>query len=111
MSHNKRRPGAPRGNQNARKHGYYSKVLTPQQRDLLSTVSEFSSLNREIDVLRVKIASILANDPKNVKVLTLAMTSLAGLLRANQCLGNRETRALDAASGLVSRLISENNRA
>ena len=99
------------GNQNARKHGYYSKVLTPQQQDLLSTVSQFDSLNREIDVMRVKIASILANDPDNVKVLTQALSSLAGLLRTNQCLGNRETRALDAATSIVSRLISENNRA
>jgi hypothetical protein len=107
----KNKPGAPRGNQNARKHGFYSKVLTPQQRDMLSAVSEFDALNREIGVLRVKIASILANDPNNVKVLTLALSSLAGLLRTNQCLGNPQTRALDTASGIVSRLISENNRA
>jgi hypothetical protein len=107
----KSKGGAPRGNQNARKHGFYSKVLTPQQKDMLSTVSGFSALDREIDVMRVKIASILANDPKNVKVLTLALTSLASLLRTSQRLGSRETRALDTATEVVSRLISENNRA
>jgi hypothetical protein len=47
----------------------------------------------------------------NVRVLTLALSSLSGLFRTNQCLCNRETRALDTVTGIVSRLISENNRA
>jgi hypothetical protein len=111
MSYNVRKRGAPGGNQNARKHGYYSKVLSPQQKDMLSTVSEYCALDREIAVRRVKIASILANDPKNTKVLTLALSSLAGLLRTAQCPDNQETRAPDDETGIVSCLFSENNRA
>jgi hypothetical protein len=111
MSDIVRKRGAPGGNQNARKHGYYSNVLTPQQQDLLSAVSDSTALDREIDVMRVKIASILANDPKNTKVLTLALSSLAGLLRTSRCPGDQETRALDDETGIVSCLISENNRA
>ena len=47
----------------------------------------------------------------NVKVVTLALYSLTGILRTIRCLGNRENRDLDTATGIVSRLISSNNRA
>jgi len=102
----KKKGGVPQGNQNARKHGFYSKTLTPQQQVMLSVASSLDALDREIAVMHVKIASILANDPKNIKVLTMALTSLAGLLRDNQRLGNREIRALDAANRLVSEMMS-----
>jgi hypothetical protein len=107
----KNKGGAPKGNQNARKHGFYSQVLTPHQQELFSQVSRVNSFGPEIAMLRVKIISILENDPKNFRALTMALSSMANLLRVSQRLGNRDTRALDAANELVSRLISEDNRA
>ena len=130
----KNKGGAPKGNQNARKHGFYSSVLTPRQQELFSQVSRLKSFGPEIALLRVKILSILENDPKNFRALNLALSSMANLLRTSQRLGNREARALDATNklvssmmeaytapdieacpersrGIVSRLISENNRA
>ena len=134
LGREKRKGGAPKGNQNARKHGFYSSVLTPHQQELFSQVSRLKSFGPEIALLRVKILSILENDPKNFRALNLALSSMANLLRTSQRLGNREARALDATNklvssmmeaytapdkeacpersrGIVSRLISENNRA
>ena len=107
----KRKVGAPRGNQNARKHGFYSKILTPRQHELLSSVVPSDSLGREIAVMRTKIASVLAEDPDNTSALILAVTALARLLRAKKDLGLHDVRDLKIASRVVSRLFSGNNRA
>lgn len=76
--------GAPMGNQNARKHGFYSKVLTPPQREALPAAASLQGLDQEIAIIRLKILSILANDPRNYEVLLLALSSLSRLLGARQ---------------------------
>jgi len=106
-----KRPGAPKGNQNARKHGFYSKTLAPWQQEMISNATALQNLEPEIAVLRARIASILANDPKNTKVLTRAVATLATLLRGNQQFGNPRFRALDKAAEVVSQLNSPHNRA
>ncbi len=78
--HTKKR-GAPVGNQNARKHGYYSNVLTPRQQENLAAAANLRGVDKEIAIFRVKISSILANDPDNINVLAMAMVSLARLVR------------------------------
>jgi hypothetical protein len=109
----KRKGGAPKGNQNARKHGFYSKILTPQQQETLPGAANLDGLDREIAILRVKIRSILANDPRNVTVLSLALSSLARLLRARQLLARHDRQEregdLEALAQVVSRLISTDN--
>jgi hypothetical protein len=82
----KRKPGAQPGNQNARKHGFYSKSLTPEQQKVLSGAARIKGLNREVAVLRVKIASILKNDPQNLAVLFQAVSTLGRTLRNRQSL-------------------------
>ena len=79
-----KRRGAPLGNQNARKHGFYSKILDPQQQETLPAAMKLDGLDQEIAILRLKIKSILANDPHNYEVLLLAASSLARLLRTKQ---------------------------
>ena len=72
--------GAPRGNQNARKHGFYSKVLDEeQQRDLRNAI-EVEGLEEEIALLRVKIRSLVRRDPENVKLIMHATNALARLI-------------------------------
>ena len=90
----KRRAGGQPGNQNARKHGFYSKILSPAQTGNLLSANKVKGLDQEIAVLRVKIGSILANDPNNVPLLVTAMSSLAKLLKANQKLDKYELQDL-----------------
>ncbi len=80
----KRKRGGQKGNQNARKHGYYSKILTPAQQETIPAAAAVLGIDREIAILRTKIASILANDPQNIHLLTLALSSLARLVRTQQ---------------------------
>jgi hypothetical protein len=83
-----RRRGAPYGNQNARKHGFYSSVLTEAERRNLRQAADVKGISEEIDVLRVKLKSILARDPDNVKLISQAVTSLSRLLRTRYKIGS-----------------------
>ena len=79
--HHKRSRGAQPGNQNARKHGYYSGVLTPEQENDLQDAALIDDLDHEIAVLRVKIASIMKNNPYNYPLLLQALSLLTRMLR------------------------------
>ncbi len=84
----KRKRGAPLGNQNARKHGFYSNVLTDIERRNLRQAADVKGINEEIDLLRVKLKSILTRDPDNVKLISQAATSLSRLLRTRNKIGS-----------------------
>ena len=107
----KKKGGAPKGNQNARKHGFYCQTLTPWQQEMLAKAVSTASLGQEIALMRVKIASIVAEDPGNTLLLSRAVITLARLVRLNQCLDKREARAMVVAAEVVSHLNSQNNRA
>jgi hypothetical protein len=93
----KRKGGAQPGNQNARTHGFYSKALTPEQREALRSAAGLDGLDQEIAILRMKIASILVHDPHNYNVLILALTSLARLLQTKHQLSKYDSPRLSAA--------------
>ena len=61
--------GAPKGNQNARKHGFYSKVLDEAERLDFELATGVDGLDEEIALLRVKIKSLLERDPENIKLI------------------------------------------
>ena len=93
----KRKRGAPTGNQNARKHGFYSQVLDEAQRLDLSVAQDISGIDFEIAVLRVKIKAILENDPENIKLIMQATTTLAKLLRTQYNLDKSQGKSLKDA--------------
>jgi uncharacterized protein YjcR len=104
-----KRPGAPKGNQNARKHGFYSKTLAPWQQEMIASAAD-SSLDRQIALARSRIAAIVANDPKNMRVLNSAVTALARLLRRSRSPVNSDLRVADEVARIVSLLTTSNNR-
>ena len=72
----KRKSGGQPGNQNARKHGYYSKHFTPEQMNELEEINYHKGLDPEIALLRVRLNALLKDpeaDPdlilKNIQVL------------------------------------------
>ncbi len=86
----KRRVGAPKGNQNARRHGFYSKVRTlEEQRDLVRAAG-MHGLDDEISMMRVKIRSLMRTDPQNQALLKRALRTLAKLVRTDKQLGGLE---------------------
>ena len=75
-----RKPGGQQGSQNARIHGYYSKVLDQDERKYYRQAAQFDGLDGEIVLLRVKLKSLIAHDPQNLKLISLAANSLARMV-------------------------------
>lgn len=92
----RRGPGAPLGNTNALKHGFYAKKLRTV--DLVDIENHsFYGLSEEILTLRVFIRRLIEttqhnDDPavalSNLRVISQALTSLARLVRTEKTLGN-----------------------
>lgn len=91
----KRRRGAPRGNKNALKHGFYSRQFN--KADLVDLeAADILGLEDEITMIRVYIRRViqLGNDVNDLpqaisllRVLCLASASLMRLLKTQQLLG------------------------
>src|SRR5512139_3046024 len=93
-----RRRGAPPGNQNASKHGFYSKVLTSGERRLLPDLAKMRGLDREIAVARVKVLSIIARDPRNITLLLRALSSLTSMVQAQETIDRHIRREAQEAT-------------
>ncbi len=84
----RRSSGGQPGNQNARKHGFYSRFRTPEDLEYVPKAAKMTGLDQDIIVLRVKIRSILAHDPTNIRVLCFAFRRLESLLKTREKLRN-----------------------
>jgi len=97
----KRKRGAPRGNQNARKHGFYSKVLDEAERLDFELASGVDGIDDEIALLRVKIKSVLEHDPENIKLIMETTNTLARLVRTRYNISKEQKQGLKEAIGNV----------
>ena len=102
----KRKRGAPKGNQNARKHGFYSKVLDEAEQFDFELASGVNGIDDEIALLRVKIKSILEKDPENIKLIVQATNTLAGLVKTSYNITREQRKGLKEAIGNVLRDIA-----
>ena len=102
----KRKRGAPKGNQNARKHGFYSRVLDEAERLDFELASGVEGIDGEIALLRVKIKSILEHDPENVKLIMQATNTLAGLVKTSYNITKEQRKGLKEAIGNVLREVA-----
>lgn len=101
----KRKRGAPRGNQNARKHGFYSKVLDEAEQLEFKAAREIEGIDDEIALLRVKIHSLLEKDPDNIKLIMDATNTLARLLRTKYNLDKVQGKGIkDAIANVIKEL-------
>ena len=99
----KRKKGASKGNQNARKHGFYSKVLDEAEQLDFELASGVNGIDDEIALLRVKIKSILEKDPENVKLIMQATNTLARLMKTRYNITKEQKKGLKEAIGNVLR--------
>ena len=76
---NRKRGGQP-GNQNARKHGFYSKHFTPEQIEQLEDADDLKDLGPEIALLRVKLNTLLDDPDVSPDLLLRAVNSVARLM-------------------------------
>ena len=98
-----RKRGAPKGNQNARKHGFYSKVLDEVEQLDFELASGVEGIDDEIALLRVKIKSILSNDPENIRLIMQMANALERLIRTRYNITKDQRKGLKEAIGNVLR--------
>lgn len=93
----KRKQGGQPDNQNARKHGFYSKVLDEAARLDFELASGVEGIDDEIALLRVKIKSILEKDPGNIQLIMQATNTLAGLVKTSYNMTREQKKGLTEA--------------
>jgi hypothetical protein len=98
-----RKRGAPKGNQNARKHGFYSKVLDESEQLDFELATGVEGIDDEIALLRVKIKSLIAHDPDNITLIMQAINTLARVVSTRYNLSKKDTHGLREAIGNVLR--------
>ncbi len=65
----KRKRGGQKGNQNARKHGFYSSTLKPEEICRFWNIINQERVDPEMAVLRIKLQSLASHAPANQRVL------------------------------------------
>ena len=111
-----RRRGAPMGNSNALKHGFYSRKFKPLEAEDLDVLEAEDKLQDEILLLKVMIRRVwelAASEATNLEswsqalnVLGLAMTRQASLIRVQAITGGGGSKATTQA---ISQAIQEVN--
>ena len=96
-----RKKGGQKGNKNAVKHGFYSRVLDEAEKLDYETAAGVEGIDDEIALLRVKIKSVLEKDPENVKLIMQATNTLAGLVRTRFNTTREQQKGLREAIGNV----------
>lgn len=98
----RKKPGAPKGNQNARKHGFYSRVLDDNERADFELATGVEGIDGEIALLRVKIKSLAERDPQNIRLIMQAINTLERLVRTKYSIGKEDKKGLrDAIANVL----------
>ena len=93
----RKKPGAPKGSHNARTHGFYAKALDEEEQLNFKQATEVEGLDSEIALLRVKIQSLIARDPENLKLMTQAIHALARLVMTKYNISKTDKKSMKEA--------------
>ena len=95
--------GNPKARKNSGKQGFYSKALDEAERLDFELAQGVEGIDDEIALLRVKIKSLLEDDPENVKLIMAATNALARLVMTRYKISADQKKALSNAIGNVLR--------
>jgi hypothetical protein len=98
--------GAPKGKHNARKPSFYAKVLDEAERLDFELASGVEGIDDEITLLRVKIKSLLENEPENIRLIAQVTNTLERLIRTRYSISKEQRKGLKEAIGNVIRDIA-----
>ncbi len=85
------------------KGGFYQKVLDEAERLDFELAAGVNGIDDEIALLRVKIKSILGDDPKNIRLIVEATNALERLIRTKYKISKEQRKGLKEAIGNVLR--------
>jgi len=92
-----RNRGAPKGNQNAKKHGFYSQVLSESEKVQLEQASGIEGLDEEIAILRVKLRQLIDQHPDRLDLHLEAANTIARLIRTRYNITREQKKSLKEA--------------
>ena len=95
-----------KGKQKTRKQGFYARVLDEVEQLDFELASGVDGIDDEIALLRVKIKSILGDDPKNIRLLVEATNALERLIKTRYKISKEQRKGLKEAIGNVLRDIA-----
>ena len=75
--------GAPAGNQNARKHGLYSRIAPAQRRGDMDKALDMESLTQEAAMLRLLLVKLMENPDENLKEILQVLKVLTQMVKVN----------------------------
>jgi hypothetical protein len=102
-----RKTGIAKGNQNARKPDFYSRILDEAERLDFQLASGINGIDDEIALLRVEIKKAIAGgDPKNLRLLVEATNALQRLIWTRYRITKEQRKGLKEAIGNVLRDIA-----
>jgi len=93
--------GAQKGNQNARKHGFYSLALTEAEKVRLDEASYVEGVDEEIALLRMKLRELIENNPDRVDLHLEAANTIARLVRTRYQISKEQKKSLKEAIAKV----------
>jgi hypothetical protein len=96
--------GAPKGNQNARKHGFYSRALTEAEKADLDEASLVEGIDQEIAFLRMKLKELAENEPDRIDLHLEAANTIARLIRTRYQVSKEEKQSLKDA---ITKVLTE----
>ncbi len=84
--HAGKKRGAPAGNQNARKHGLYSRIAPARRRGAMGKAQDMEDLSQEIVALRLFLLDLMANPEAHYKDILQGFRVLTQMVKANRML-------------------------
>ena len=96
--------GAPKGNQNARKHGFYSRALTEAEKLEMEEASYVDGIDQEITLLRIKLRDLVENEPDRIDLHLEAANTIARLVRTRYQISKEQKNSLKEA---ITKVLTE----
>jgi hypothetical protein len=103
----KRKKGGQKGNQNALKHGYYSRIFNEAERIDYCSAGGIEGIDEEIALLRHEIKkAVSGGDERNLLLLIKASIALEKLMRTRyQITSSQHKNLKDAIAGVVNDIL------
>jgi len=93
--------GAPPGNQNARKHGFYSRALTEAEQLEMEEAVYVDGVDQEIALLRIKLRELVESQPDRIDLHLEAANTIARLIRTRYQISKEQKKSLKEAIAKV----------
>ena len=101
-----RKTGGQPGNQNARRHGFYSKVLTHEKKLQLKDAVGVDGLDQEIALLRLKFRELVSAEDQDSRLINQTAETLAKLYHIKYSLSrNDSTKLKEAVASVLEEFI------